>query len=192
MLIVRVRSFLARHRAAHAAAVLLPGVIAAAVVANEVRQLTDERASWGERRTVWLAAVDLAPGQPVVASRRELPGAALPETALTDDPTGLPVLQRVGRGEILTRLDVASSPLAPSRFPTNARMVAVPVDEQSLGVTPGDRVDIVAGGVTLAEDGLVVAVAPSAVTVAVDDSSAPLVAAAALDGTAALIGRPAG
>ncbi len=191
MLIVRIRSYLARHRAAHAAAVLAPAVVAALLVHGEARQLADDRAAWGDVRTVWLSTADVAPGEAVSASASELPVAAIPAAATSDDPSGRPALQRVARGEVITRFDVAGASAGSAALPADARTVAVPVDDHSLGVLPGDRVDVVAGGVTLANDGIVVAVAPGSVTIAVSASSAPLVAAAALDRTAALVGRPA-
>jgi hypothetical protein len=53
-------------------------------------------------------------------------------------------------------------------------------------VLPGDRVEVMAAGVVLASDGVVVAVRPAAVIVAVPAESAAAVAAAAVDRSAVL------
>ncbi len=50
----------------------------------------------------------LEPGDPIVAELVALPIAALPDAALTDQPDGAVVRQRVAAGEVLTRLDVTS------------------------------------------------------------------------------------
>lgn len=192
MLIARVRSFFARHRAAHAAGVVTPALVAALIVLGQSNRLDDDRAAWGSARTVWVATTDLAPGDLASARPIVLPLAAHSSAALTDDPTGLTVLQRVATGEVITRLDVLSGDASDggAALPDDPRTVAVPVDDQSLLVVPGDRVDVVAGGSTLAVGGVIVAVAPGAVTVAVDARAAPVVAAAAIDRVAALVGRP--
>jgi hypothetical protein len=70
--------------------------------------------------------------------------------------------------------------------------VAVAVDERSLVVEVGDRVDVAADGVLLAPDGRVVAVGEASVAVAVPAEVAAAVAIAALDGRAVLMGRGGG
>jgi hypothetical protein len=192
VLFVHIRSYLARHRAVHVGVVLAPAVVASLVVVGQLRALANDRASWGDTRTVWIVRRDLAPGQPIVASSDDLPLAAIPAAALTDDPSGRLALQRIGSGEIVTQSDVLDDEVDTRLVPPDARTVAIPTDDQGLELRTGDRVDVVAGGITLAADGIVVTVSPGAVTVAVSAAAAPLVASAALERTAVLVGRPAG
>ena len=114
-------------------------------------------------------------------------GRTCAEGAITAAPTGSIARQHVGPGEILTDNDVVGS--MSDTVPVGWRTVAVAADERTLEVSTGDRVDVVADGVVLAADGLVIARQTSTVVVAVPAELAPLVAVAALDGRAVLVGR---
>lgn len=207
MLVVEVRSFLTRHRHVRRTAIALLAATAGAVLAVQSHRLDEARRSWAERREVWVADQALAPGQPVLARRVELPLAAVPDGAVVD-VAELVAVQYVGVGEVITAVDARESVarLAPAGW----RTVAVPVGQGTVPLAPGNRVDVVADGSVIAADGIVIGAAASdadavgagsgvasgglsgvpVVVVAVRAADAALVAAAAHDQRADLIGRP--
>lgn len=91
---------------------------------------------WAERREVWVADQALAPGQPVLARRVELPLAAVPDGAVVD-VAELVAVQYVGVGEVITAVDARESVarLAPAGW----RTVAVPVGQGTVPLAPGNR-----------------------------------------------------
>ncbi len=207
MLVVEVRSFLTRHRHVRRTAIALLAATAGAVLAVQSHRLDEARRSWAERREVWVADQALAPGQPVLARRVELPLAAVPDGAVVD-VAELVAVQYVGVGEVITAVDARESVarLAPAGW----RTVAVPVGQGTVPLAPGNRVDVVADGSVISADGIVIGAAASdadavgagsgvasgglsgvpVVVVAVRAADAALVAAAAHDQRADLIGRP--
>ena len=187
MLAVHVRSFLARHRAVHVGLVVALALGAGLIVHAQSQQVARLADAWGTPRTAWVAARPLAPGDPIEARSLSVPDVLLPPGAITAAPTGSIARQHVGPGEILTDNDVVGS--MSDTVPVGWRTVAVAADERTLEVSTGDRVDVVADGVVLAADGLVIARQTSTVVVAVPAELAPLVAVAALDGRAVLVGR---
>lgn len=186
MQIAHVRSFLARHRAAHRMLVIVLAGVVAAVLADQSAALERERRAWGDRRTVWVAAVDLVPGDPALVRAVSAPPAVVAPTAVTADPSGSVALRPVSAGEMIVLGDVGDlAELAPA----DRRRVAVAADETTLAVAIGDVVDVidaVAGGTVVATDAVVVEVTPTAVVVAVASSTAPAVASAALERRAVL------
>ena len=186
MQIAHVRSFLARHRAVHWMLVAVLAGMAAAVLAGQSAALERERRSWSDGRVVWVAASDLAPGDPALVRAVSAPPAIVAPSAVIDDPSGGVALRPVSAGEVLVRSDVGDrSELAPA----DRRRVAVPADETTLVVAIGDVVDVidaVAGGTVVATAATVVEVGPTAVVVAVPASTAAAVAAAALERRAVL------
>ncbi|MEX0846689.1 MAG: hypothetical protein WD023_02840 [Ilumatobacteraceae bacterium] len=188
MLAVHIRSYLARHRRVHWCLVALLAIAAGTLVLQQGQQLERARASWGASTVVWVADLGVGPGEPLALRAVTVPRAVVPADALAAaPPPGAIAAQQVTAGEIVTTVDVAGGPgdLVPSGW----RSVAIAVDERSLAVAVGDRVDIAADGVVLAADGRVVSVGDAAVAVAVPADVAAVVAAAALDERAVLIGR---
>lgn len=183
MLFAHIRSFLARHRAVHWVIVGSIALATAAILATQSAALERQRRSWGEARTVWVAATDLAPGDPVVTRAVSAPRALVAPSAVVDDPMGLIARRSRGAGEMLVLADVGA---ADDLVPVGWRLVAVAADDSTLPVTPGARVDVMASGTVLARDGLVIATGPASVTVAVPAAAAPAVAAAALERLAVL------
>ncbi len=186
MQVAHVRSFLARHRAARWVLVTVLAGTVAAVLAAQSAALERERSAWGEGRTVWVATTDLAPGDPVLVRAVSAPPAVVAPTAVIEDPSASIALRQVAAGEMLVIGDVGDRG---SLAPADRRRVAVAADETTLAVAVGDLVDVidaVAGGTVIATDALVVEVTPTTVVVAVPASSAPSVAAAALERRAVL------
>ena len=188
MLAVHIRSYLARHRRVHWCLVAGLALVAGAAVLQHGQRLDHERAAWGSRVEVWVADRALEPGDTLVGRAVLVPQAVVPSGALTTaPPAGAIAAQRVAAGEVVTAFDVAGG--ADELVPAGWRSVAVAVDERSLVVEVGDRVDVAADGVLLAPDGRVVAVGDASVAVAVPAEVAAAVAVAALDGRAVLMGR---
>jgi hypothetical protein len=183
-----VRSFIARHRATYWVVVAGLALTVAGVLVSQSRQVEHARAAWGTSVDVWVAAADTAPGAVLEVQRRSVPVAMVPDDAITGVwRVGAVARQSLTSGEIVVAHDLGAG-----RVPLLAadrRAVAVPTDDGTIAVTIGDHVDVVAVGVVLAADGLVVAVGVAAVTVAVPAEAAPAVAAAALDRTAVIILR---
>ncbi len=178
-----VRSFLARHRWVHGMLVGSIALATAAILATQSAALERQRRSWGDSRTVWVAADDLAPGDPIVARAVTAPLALVAPTAIVDDPVGSIARRSRGVGEMLVGADVVGTDdIAPPGW----RRVAVAADDTTLAVVPGEHVDVTASGTVLTRDGVVVAVGAASVTVAVPAAAAPAVAAAALEGVAVL------
>lgn len=190
MLHVRIRSFLARHRALYWSGVAVAAAAVAATVQSHTTALERERRAWGDTRTAWVAGAALAPGDPISATQVELPIAAVSSAALADDPSGRVALQRVTAGEVLTAADVGDDVV--DLLPGGWRGVALPVEVSTPAVHPGGTVDVVAAGVVLAERGRVVAVDEVSVTIAVPAAVAAAVADAALQRTAAIVLRESG
>ncbi len=185
MFFARCRSFLARHRRLYWVIVISISAVLMVIALGEQQRLDQARRSWSEPVTVWVAAVQLAPGEAVLAEPRQLPRAALPDGAATTDPAGSVALRPLQRNEVVTDDDVGDG--AGGLAPAGSRIVAIPADDAALAVAIGDRVDVVAAGIVVAADGVVVVVGAASVGVAVDERSAPAAATAAHDGLAVIV-----
>ena len=147
------------------------------------RRVDTERRSWGDTVAVWVAAVDLAPGDRPLASRRNAPLALVPPTAVggADELSSRRVRHRVGVGEIITDDDLVdrAGPLA--LVPDEWR--AVPVRERvPSGASVGERVDIAHDGLVVARNAVVVERIDDVTLLAVPADRAAAVALAGTDG----------
>ena len=133
------------------------------------------RSAWGETRRVWVAVADHAPGDPIVVERRDVPRAVVPAGA-ADAVDGLTARQHLATGEIVHTADVVA--LDGPRSLTPAGWLAVPVNESPpSGASLGDRVRVVADGVVLSADAIVVGHHDGAALIAVPTDDAPPIAA---------------
>ncbi len=188
MVVVRIRSWLARHpRLVWWAAAAAAGV-AAWGVAGAIGSLEHARRQWGSTITVWVAARDLAPGDPIEAAPHQHPRAVVAAASLDRDPTGLIALQHIAAGEPVMGADVGRSGL--ELLPADWRGVAVPVVDGAFALTPGQRVDVVAAGQLIADEAVVIATSGTSVTVGVPREVAASVADAALRQEVSLVVRP--
>lgn len=189
--VARVRHVLARRPWLYWLAVLLVAAVAATVAAGAGAAVDDARRAWGETRTVVVARVDLAPGDPLAGATttRSVPVPLIPTSAAGEVPAGAVARQRVAAGEIVVAVDVAASGSPQAMIPTGWSAVAV-AEAVPTGALVGDRVAAVADGVVLVADGLVIGRAGDAVLVAVPEDDAPALAAASAAGVAALVLRP--
>lgn len=133
------------------------------------------RNAWGETGRVWVAVADHAPGDPLAVERREVPLAMIPEGAV-ETVDGLTARQRVAAGEIVHTADVVA--LSGPQSLTPVGWLAVPVNESPpSGAALGDRVRVVADGVVLSADAIVVGHHDGASLIAVPSDDAPPIAA---------------
>jgi Flp pilus assembly protein CpaB len=157
-------------------------------VAGAVGSLEETRRQWGDTVTVWVAARDLAPGDPIEAAPHQHPRAVVAAASLGRDPTGLVALQHIAAGEPVMEADVGRSGL--ELLPAGWRGVGVASVDGALALAPGQRVDVVASGQLLADEAVVVAASGTSVTVGVPSDVAASVADAALRHEVSLVVRP--
>ena len=173
---IRLRRLHARRPWIYWALVVLVTIAVGVRVLAHVEAVDAERRAWGEVVSVYVATADVAPGEAVLAERRELPAALLPERPASE-VDGAVARQRISVGEIVTATDLApvTGPLAL----VPAGWLAVPVVESpTSGAVVGDRVQVVADGVVLSAEAMVVGHSPDATLVAVRADEAPLLPAA--------------
>lgn len=190
--LARVRHHLARRPWLYWVAVAVVAAIAGLTVADAAERVDAARRSWGEDRTVLVAARDGSPGEPVaeLASVEVRPGPAVPDGALpTPAPEGAVLRQHVRAGEVLVDADVVPTAAPAALVPEGWRAVAV-AEPVSTGTAIGDRVEVAAGGVVISPDGVVVGRVEGAVLVAVPSDVAATVAHAATTGEATLLLAP--
>lgn len=184
LLLPRLRSLLARHPSIYWAAVAMTVAVAVSAAWSAMGRVEAARRSWGEQRSVWMAAADVDAGGLVSVHRVELPLQAIPPDAVTSAPSGARAVQHIGEGEIVTAADLGSGVLA--ALPPGWRAIAVPTDPARLPAGAGDHVAVYANGVELVDDGIVIDTADGIVTVAVPASAAGAVSDAARNQTAVL------
>lgn len=183
------RQFLARHPWVYWTAVLSLAAVVALALYRQSSQLEQARDQWQATRTVLVADINLAPGDPIDASKRTLPLAAIPESALAEIPARSRLRQRVASGEVLVATDITQIPGPAARAAPGTIVVAL-TDPLSREVTVGLQVQIVAEGIVLAAEAIVVETIDDVIFIAVAEHEAPNVAAAAQAGLAALIYLP--
>lgn len=164
------------------------GVAVAASVADAMADVEAERASWGTSVTVWVAADDLAAGDPIVGEAVGVPASVRPPGAI-DDLDAVVARQAIGKGEIIVRHDVAPTDdelaLAPAGW------LVAPVEEHPpSGAGAGDRVQVASDGIVLATDGIVVGAADGVTLVAVPADVAPMLPLASSTTRIALLRVP--
>jgi hypothetical protein len=167
-------------------------VATAATVLDRVERIDVARDQWGSTQRVLVADRDIAPGETLVVTPRDLPAALVPVTALDIVGTGAAVArQHIAAGEIITRVDVGradgSGPLAlvPDGW------LAVPLVESPVsGAAIGDRVQLAGDGIVIADAAIVVGYHDDVTLVAVPADLAPMIPAAAESGGIALLLAP--
>jgi hypothetical protein len=168
---------------------LVVSALAAAVglgVHTRLAAVDRAREEWGDRRTVWVAAQDVAPGEPLDVVRRTLPLGAVPPRAVDDVEPGIIARQHVTAGEPITAVDLVLG-VGPAAAADEGSVV-VPVSDPFVSSAPvGVRVAIYAEGLVLAPSARIVAVDGDVVFVAVDEADGPIVAAAAQLRTASIV-----
>jgi hypothetical protein len=157
----------------------------AASVADAMAGVEAARRSWATTTTVWIATHDAAPGEPIDVEPVEIPLAIRPEH-VASDPHGAVARQTIGRGEIVTTLDLVDEggSLGPVGW-----LVAPVRESLPSGASVGERVRVSSDGFVIAETGVVVGFVDDVTLVAVPADVAPLLPAA-VGTTVALLRTP--
>jgi hypothetical protein len=178
-LLARVRLTMARHPWIYW---VVTAVVAGAVAMGTARAISAvdaQRRSWGEQATVWVASAAIEPGQPIRSDRRQVPRAMVPAGAVDVAPDDVVARQRIGTGEIITDVDVAS-PGPAGLIPEGWVAFAVPAPVAHLA--SGDHVRVYAADQFVAA-GVVVDDGDSVSMVAIPVEAAPVMATALLADT---------
>jgi hypothetical protein len=115
-------------------------------------------ASLGSTTPVLIATSSIKPGDIItdqLFSLHTLPRAAVAPTALHDVQIGLVAQQSISVGELLTTTNTGTSASQQLQLPTGFRSVAIVPPAALPPMQVGDHVDIIANGVVLAADALV-------------------------------------
>lgn len=168
-LLPRIRTTLARHPLLWWAAVGALAVLCGVLAAGALRRVDEARASWGTTRVVWVASAAAAPGDALVAERREYPVAMVPASAVTSSPAGAMARERIAGGEVIVAGHISLGGVA-GLVPTGSVGVAVPLRSPQLHT--GDGVAAFANGQRLA-DGIVVRIDDDQVVLAIPADAAP-------------------
>jgi Flp pilus assembly protein CpaB len=115
-------------------------------------------ASLGSTTPVLIATSSIEQGDIITAqlfSLRTLPRAAVAPTALHDVQFGLVAQQSISIGELLTTTNTGTSASQQLQLPTGFRSVAIVPPAALPPMQVGDHVDIIANGVVLAANALV-------------------------------------
>ena len=149
-------------------------------------------ASLGLTTPVLIASSNIEPGDIITSqlfSLRTLPRSAVSPTALHDLQTGLVAQQSISIGELLTTTNTGTSATQQLQLPAGFRSVAIVPPAALPPMQVGDHVDIIANGVVLAADALVLGLIEDTigVIVAVQADLSAAVASAAAIGDATLV-----
>ena len=128
--------------------VLVAGTVGYAMY-SVVASADATRAGFGTMQAVVVAVRDVEPGAALDTTNtevRELPVALLPEGVLTTLPSGATANTTLLAGEPVHRRRIGRAGDGPvaAMLPDGTRGLAVPRDESSLPLRPGDHVDVVA------------------------------------------------
>ena len=149
-------------------------------------------ASLGLTTPVLVASSNIEPGDIITTqlfSLRSLPRSAVTSTALHDLQIGLVAQQSISIGELLTTTNTGTSATQQLQLPAGFRSVAIVPPAALPPMQVGDHVDIIANGVVLAADALVLGLIEDTigVIVAVPADLSAAVASAAAIGDATLV-----
>ena len=148
--------------------------------------------SLGLTTPVLIASSNIEPGDIITTqffSLRTLPRSAVTPTALHNLQTGLVAQQSISIGELLTTTNTGTSTSKQLQLPAGFRSVAIVPPAALPPMQVGDHVDIIANGIVLAADALVLSLIEDTigVIVAVPAELSAAVASAAAIGDATLV-----
>lgn len=184
---VAARRFLVRRPWVYWAFVAVAVGGAVASVVDHSAEIDDARDAWGATADVWVAIVDHEPGDPIRSERVTVPVAVVAESALDAAPPDEAIArQRIAAGSMLHDVDVAATAGPQTLTPPGSLAVPV-VESPPSGALVGDRVQVVADGIVVADDATVVGHHDDATLVAVPAADAALLPAAADAGRVTLL-----
>ena len=188
------------NRLQRRAIALLAGVAATIFLANVI-QLQSQKDRLAAKFMVLVATSDIKSGDPVTTGLVRpllVPASLVAATVLVDLPSAAYAKQSIGVGELITSVNVAEKSPSDSLVPAGWRTVAIISPTALPPMSAGDRVDVIANGVVLVANAVVVSTSgeltPSGavafitqVVIGVPADSAPIVATAAALGDATLV-----
>ena len=163
------------------------------ITLSRMQSATD---SLGLTTPVLIASSNIEPGDIITTqlfSLRTLPRSAVTPTALHDLQTGLVAQQSISIGELLTTTNTGTSTSKQLQLPVGFRSVAIVPPAALPPMQVGDHVDIIANGIVLAADALVLSLMENTnsevvgVIVAVPAELSAAVASAAAIGDATMV-----
>ena len=163
------------------------------ITLSRMQSATD---SLGLTTPVLIATSSIKPGDIITTqlfSLRTLPRSAVTPTALHDLQTGLVAQQSISIGELLTTTNTGTSTSKQLQLPVGFRSVAIVPPAALPPMQVGDHVDIIANGIVLAADALVLSLMENTnsevvgVIVAVPAELSAAVASAAAIGDATMV-----
>jgi hypothetical protein len=190
---VAVRRLLARRPWIYWTLTAAAAIATMATVLERVDRIDVARDAWGATRPVLVATGDVSPGEPIDATVGEVPVAIVPDGAVDPADAGVSRVSRqhVLAGEIVTEADVGSPDASGPLALVPLGWLAVPIVESPpSGAAVGEQVRVVADGVVLSADALVVGYHDDATLVAVPEQVAPILPPAADSGGLALLLEP--
>ncbi|MDA0297387.1 MAG: hypothetical protein O3A54_01705 [Actinobacteria bacterium] len=157
-----------------------------------LRRMQSATASLGSTTPVLIASSNIEPGDIITTqlfSLRTLPRSAVTPTALHNLQPGLVAQQSISIGELLTTTNTGTSTSKQLQLPVGFRSVAIVPPAALPPMQVGDHVDIIANGIVLAADALVLSLIEDTigVIVAVPAELSAAVASAAAIGDATLV-----
>lgn len=174
------------HRRRHQAiAVIVLSISVGAITAHLLNSARAAHQRWTGSVPVLISTRAIPSGAPVDGDAVRvvsLPPALAADDALATLPTGARLVHTVEARTLITAALLAKEAAV---VPESWRTVALPDDVVTPPLVPGQEVDVVAGGLTLAPGAIVASFDP--LTVAVDPSVAAEVAAAARAGDVSLV-----
>lgn len=133
-------------------------------------ELADQRRRWGETRRVWVAAVDIAPGDLMRSVARDYPIAMVTSRAIDDEPIGVIATTSIAAGEVLVQSDIDGTA---DNLPPDWVVFALERDDTP-ALHPGSTVVVFGSGQRWC-DGVVVVVNDEAVEIGVPPTCADAV-----------------
>ena len=182
LLLSRLRLALARRPWLYWLLVAGCAAIVWSIVSNAQSRLDEQRKQWGETRRVWIAEVDIAPGDLVRSVARDYPSAMVSATALKAEPVGAIATTAIAAGEVLVPSDVATD--ADRSLPPGWVVFALRRAD-SPALHDGDGVAIFGSGQRWC-DGIIVAVSDDNIEVGVPPECADAVSVQIAAGTIVL------
>lgn len=189
------------HRQQRHVVAICTGVAAMVFFINIV-QLQSQKQQLAAHFTVLVAMSDIKPGEPVTNAAVQplrVPASLVAASAIFELPVTAYAQQVIGVGEVITSINVANRPLNTSLVPVGWRTIAITSPTALPPMSPGDHVDVIANGVVLVANAVVVSATSGAsirsseltitqIVIGVPAEAAPRVATAAALGDATLVG----
>ena len=177
---------------------------ASVVFLISIIQLQSQRQRLAANFTTFVATRDIASGEPVTSDlvrSIRVPASLVPATTVTDLGQTSYAKQNIGAGELLTSTNIADDLSNIAHVPVGWRTIAISSPTPLPPMSPGDHVDVIANGVVLVANAMVVStsgelssngimVAITFVIIGVPAGSAPQVATAAALGDVTLVVAP--